>query len=55
MPTGAHDPVMGTNERRLDMLEKRTRDVVTDKARCVPDPPLAEIVGPLSRSDLLTP
>jgi hypothetical protein len=23
---------MGTNERRLDMLEKRTRDVVTAKA-----------------------
>jgi hypothetical protein len=32
MPTGAHDPRMGTNERRLDMLEKRARDVVTAKA-----------------------
>ena len=32
MPTGAHDPHVGTNERRLDMLEKRTRDVVTARA-----------------------
>jgi hypothetical protein len=32
MPTGAHDPVMGTNHRRLDMLEKRAREAVTDKA-----------------------
>jgi hypothetical protein len=32
MPTGAHDPHMGTNQRRLDMLEKRARDAVTDKA-----------------------
>jgi hypothetical protein len=23
---------MGTNERRLDMLEKRARDAITDKA-----------------------
>jgi hypothetical protein len=26
MPTAAHDPRMGTNERRLDMLEKRARE-----------------------------
>jgi hypothetical protein len=32
MPTGPHDPGMGTNERRLDMLEKRARDAVTAKA-----------------------
>jgi hypothetical protein len=32
MPTGAHDPDMGTNERRLDRLEKRARDFVTAKA-----------------------
>jgi hypothetical protein len=32
MPTDAHDPVTGTNERRLDMLEKRAREVVTAKA-----------------------
>jgi hypothetical protein len=32
MPTGGHDQCMGTNERRLDMLEKRARDVVTAKA-----------------------
>jgi hypothetical protein len=25
MPTGAHDQCMGTNERRLDMIEKRAR------------------------------
>jgi hypothetical protein len=30
--TAAHDPQMGTYERRLDMLEKRTRDIVTAKA-----------------------
>jgi hypothetical protein len=32
MPTAAHDPHMGTNERRLDMLEKRARDAVGAKA-----------------------
>jgi hypothetical protein len=32
MPTGAHDSHRGTNERRLDRLEKRARDVVTAKA-----------------------
>jgi hypothetical protein len=32
MPTAAHDPRMGSNERRLDMLEKRVREAVTDKA-----------------------
>jgi hypothetical protein len=32
MPTGGHDPHMGTNERRLDMAEKRVRDVATAKA-----------------------
>jgi hypothetical protein len=31
MPTGAHDPHMGTDERRLDMLEKRVRDLTTAK------------------------
>jgi hypothetical protein len=34
MPTAAHDRHMGTNERRLDMLEKRARDVVMAKAAC---------------------
>jgi hypothetical protein len=32
MPTGAHEPYMGTNERRLDTFEKRARDLVTAKA-----------------------
>jgi hypothetical protein len=32
MPTGAHDPRMGTNERRLDMLEKRAREAITAEA-----------------------
>jgi hypothetical protein len=32
MPTGAHDPHMGTNERRLDMLEKRARDALSEAA-----------------------
>jgi hypothetical protein len=32
MPTGPHDLRMGTNERRLDRLEKRARDAVTAKA-----------------------
>ena len=32
MPSAAHDPHMGTNERRLDRLEKRARDVITAKA-----------------------
>jgi hypothetical protein len=32
MPTGAHDPRMGTNERRLDVLEKRARDAVSQAA-----------------------
>jgi hypothetical protein len=32
MLTGPHDPQMGTNERRLDMLEKRARDALTDQA-----------------------
>ena len=33
MPTGAHDPHMRTNERRLDMLEKRARAIVSEAAR----------------------
>jgi hypothetical protein len=33
MPTGAHDPHMGTNHRRLDMLEKRTRALVSEAAQ----------------------
>jgi hypothetical protein len=32
MLTRAHDSHMGTNERRLDMLEKRARDAVTETA-----------------------
>jgi hypothetical protein len=32
MPTAAHDPHMGTNERRLDMLEKRVRDALSEAA-----------------------
>jgi hypothetical protein len=32
MPTGPHDPNMGTSERRLDRIEKRARDAVTAKA-----------------------
>jgi hypothetical protein len=32
MPTGAHDPHMGTNQRRLDMLEKQARNVVSEGA-----------------------
>lgn len=32
MPTGPHDPHMGTNHRRQGMLEKRALDVVTAKA-----------------------
>jgi uncharacterized protein YciI len=28
MPAAAHDPCMGTNERRLDRLEKRARDAI---------------------------
>jgi len=32
MPTGQHDRYMGTNHRRLDMLEKRARDAVSAKA-----------------------
>jgi hypothetical protein len=32
MPTGAHDPRMGTNERRLDMIEKRARDAISEVA-----------------------
>jgi hypothetical protein len=32
MPTGGHDPHMATNERRLDMLEKRARDAVSEVA-----------------------
>jgi hypothetical protein len=30
MPTAAHDPRMGSNERRLDMLEKRVRDALSE-------------------------
>jgi hypothetical protein len=30
MPTAAHDPRMGINERRLDMLEKRVREAVSE-------------------------
>jgi hypothetical protein len=29
MPSAAHDPRMGTNERHLDMLEKRARDAIS--------------------------
>jgi hypothetical protein len=32
MPTAAHDPRMGFNERRLDMLEKRAREAVSEIA-----------------------
>jgi hypothetical protein len=32
MPTGAHDPRMDTNQRRLDMLEKRARDAISEVA-----------------------
>jgi hypothetical protein len=33
MPTGAHHPHMGTNERRLEMLEKRARALVSEAAQ----------------------
>jgi hypothetical protein len=31
-PILEHDPVMGTNERRLDRIEQRARDAIADKA-----------------------
>jgi hypothetical protein len=33
MLTGPRDPHVGTNERRLDMLEKRSRETVSDVAK----------------------
>jgi hypothetical protein len=32
MPTGPHDPLTGTDERRLDRLEKRAGDALADVA-----------------------
>ena len=32
MPTGSHHPCVGTNHRRLDMLEKRVRDALSEVA-----------------------
>jgi hypothetical protein len=32
MPTGQHDRARGTNQRRLDRIEQKARDAVTDKA-----------------------
>jgi hypothetical protein len=44
MSTAAHDPTMGTNRRRLDMLDKRARETlkeVAQRCRAVGDDPIA--------------